>query len=153
GPHGPGHWQGSGTSYAAPFVSGVAALVRAHRPELNAAQVKQRLELTASHPAAELPDPAMGWGTVNPMAAVSSAVPGECGAGEMVIPTEPEPSRPAAVDRLGPALAAVTAVGALVLVPLLVLVFRLGAAGRRRRWGLPRVVVAATSEGEVDGVD
>jgi membrane-anchored mycosin MYCP len=76
---GTGHVQDSGTSYAAPFVAGVAALVRAYRPELSAAQVKRRMELTADHPGTSLPDPAMGWGVVNPWAAVTTEIPEERG--------------------------------------------------------------------------
>jgi len=76
---GSGHVQDSGTSYAAPFVAGVAALVRAYRPELSAGQVKRRLELTADHPGTTLPDRALGWGVVNPWAAVTTDIPEERG--------------------------------------------------------------------------
>jgi membrane-anchored mycosin MYCP len=76
---GTGHVQDSGTSYAAPFVAGVAALVRAYRPELSAAQVKRRMEVTADHPGTSLPDPALGWGVVNPWAAVTTEIPEERG--------------------------------------------------------------------------
>ncbi|MBX7432177.1 type VII secretion-associated serine protease mycosin [Mycobacterium sp. Y57] len=41
----------SGTSYATPVVSAVAALVRCRFPELTARQVMQRIEDTARHPA------------------------------------------------------------------------------------------------------
>ncbi|MFD0822447.1 type VII secretion-associated serine protease mycosin, partial [Micromonospora zhanjiangensis] len=53
---GPGRGQQSqeGTSYAAPFVSATAALVRQYRPELTAAQVAERIVATA--------DPAAGGG-------------------------------------------------------------------------------------------
>jgi type VII secretion-associated serine protease mycosin len=77
---GGGHVQDSGTSYASPFVAGVAALVRGYHPELSAAQVKRRMELTADHPGTSLPDPAMGWGVVNPWAAVTTDIPEERGA-------------------------------------------------------------------------
>jgi len=77
GPRGPGHLVGRGTSYAAPFVAGVAALVRSYRPELTAAQVKHRLEITADHPASALPSPQLGWGVVNPYAAVTAVLPEE----------------------------------------------------------------------------
>ncbi|OBF80492.1 type VII secretion-associated serine protease mycosin, partial [Mycobacterium sp. 852002-51163_SCH5372311] len=40
----------SGTSYAAPVVSGLAALIRARFPALTARQVIQRIESTAHHP-------------------------------------------------------------------------------------------------------
>jgi type VII secretion-associated serine protease mycosin len=79
GPRGPGHLVGKGTSFAAPFVSGVAALVRAAHPDLTVAQVKHRLEATADHPASVLPDPQLGWGVVNPYAAVTQVLPEESG--------------------------------------------------------------------------
>ncbi len=61
----------SGTSYAAPVVSGLAALIRARFPALAARQVMQRIESTAHHPAAGW-DPLVGNGTVDPLAAVSA---------------------------------------------------------------------------------
>lgn len=61
----------SGTSYAAPVVSGVAALVRSRFPELTARQVMQRLESTA-RPAGTGWNPATGHGVVDPAAALSA---------------------------------------------------------------------------------
>ncbi|CAM5245149.1 S8 family serine peptidase [Streptomyces fumanus] len=46
GPRGTGHYLASGASLAAAYTAGAAALVRAHRPELSAAQTKDRLERT-----------------------------------------------------------------------------------------------------------
>ena len=60
----------SGTSYAAPVVSGVAALVRARSPHLTARQVMQRIEDTAHRPAAGW-DSVVGHGVVDALAAVS----------------------------------------------------------------------------------
>ena len=60
----------SGTSYAAAYVSGVAALVRSRFPELNAAQVKRRLSETA-HGAAQSPSNQVGAGSVDPVAALT----------------------------------------------------------------------------------
>jgi membrane-anchored mycosin MYCP len=60
----------AGTSYAAPVVSAIAALVRARSPELTARQVMQRIEDTAHHPASGW-DPAVGHGVVDALAAVS----------------------------------------------------------------------------------
>ncbi|OBH60542.1 type VII secretion-associated serine protease mycosin [Mycobacterium mantenii] len=61
----------SGTSYAAPVVSGLAALIRARFPALTARQVMQRIKTTARHPAAGW-DPLVGNGTIDPFAAVST---------------------------------------------------------------------------------
>ncbi len=61
----------SGTSYAAPVVTGVAALIRARFPTLTARQVTQRIESTAHHPPAGW-DPLVGHGTVDALAAVST---------------------------------------------------------------------------------
>ena len=60
----------SGTSYAAPVVSGIVALVRSRSPELTARQVMQRIEATAHRPAAGW-DPILGNGVVDALAAVS----------------------------------------------------------------------------------
>jgi membrane-anchored mycosin MYCP len=61
----------SGTSYAAPIVSGLAALIRARFPTWTARQVVQRIESTAHHPPTGW-DPFVGNGTVDAMAAVST---------------------------------------------------------------------------------
>ncbi|KAB7755487.1 serine protease [Mycolicibacterium mucogenicum DSM 44124] len=64
----------SGSSYAAPVVSGVVALVRSRLPQLSARQVMARIEDTARHPADGW-NPQVGRGVVDPLAAVSSGVP------------------------------------------------------------------------------
>lgn len=61
----------SGTSYAAPVVSGLAALIRARFPALTARQVMRRIESTAHHPPAGW-DPLVGNGTIDALAAVST---------------------------------------------------------------------------------
>jgi membrane-anchored mycosin MYCP len=61
----------SGTSYAAPVASGLAALIRARFPALDARQVMQRIESTAHHPPAGW-DPLVGNGTIDALAAVST---------------------------------------------------------------------------------
>jgi membrane-anchored mycosin MYCP len=65
----------SGTSYAAPVVSGVAALIRARAPQLTARQVMQRIEHTAHRPPAGW-DPLVGYGVVDPLAALGAG-PGQ----------------------------------------------------------------------------
>jgi membrane-anchored mycosin MYCP len=60
----------SGTSYAAAYVSGVAALVRSKFPDLSAAQVVRRLTVTA-HGGAESPSSMVGAGSIDPVAALT----------------------------------------------------------------------------------
>ncbi len=64
----------SGTSYSAPVVSGVAALIRARFPALTARQVVQRIEATAHHPPGGW-DPVVGNGVIDVVAAVSTDAP------------------------------------------------------------------------------
>ncbi len=64
----------SGTSYAAPVVSGLAALIRARFPALTARQVMRRIESTAHHPPAGW-DPFVGNGTIDVLAAVGTDSP------------------------------------------------------------------------------
>lgn len=144
GPGGTGHWQGSGTAYATPFVSATAALVRAYRPELNADQVAQRLLATANPSGGTVPDPSTGWGMVNPYAAVTAVIPGGAdlrpGGGSaarvehpVVPPPDPTPGR----------IVVATAGSALALGVVTWLVSVLVPAGRRRGWRPARKVVVA----------
>jgi membrane-anchored mycosin MYCP len=64
----------SGTSFSAAVVSGLVALVRAKYPNLSAAQVIQRLERTAHSPA-NVVDNRIGYGTIDPVAALNDDVP------------------------------------------------------------------------------
>jgi hypothetical protein len=63
----------SGSSGAAPIVSGLVALVRAAYPELDAANVIQRVLATAT-PVGTVPSPLYGYGRINAAAAVSADV-------------------------------------------------------------------------------
>jgi membrane-anchored mycosin MYCP len=67
----------SGTSGAAPIVAGIAALVRAAHPELDVANVVNRLIQTARPAAAATarPDPLYGYGIVDASAAVQASIP------------------------------------------------------------------------------
>ncbi|MDT4995708.1 MAG: rane-anchored mycosin [Actinoplanes sp.] len=60
-----------GTSFAAAYVSGVAALVRSYAPRLTAPEVARRIRLTADAPP-DGQDRAVGFGVVNPYRAVSA---------------------------------------------------------------------------------
>jgi type VII secretion-associated serine protease mycosin len=64
-----------GTSGATPIVSGIVALVRAAHPELDAANVIQRVIATARDAGDAGADPIYGFGLVDAWAAVSSDVP------------------------------------------------------------------------------
>lgn len=64
----------SGTSYATPVVSGLAALVRSRFPMWTARQVIQRIKATAHHPPNGW-NPRIGYGRVDFLAAVSTDTP------------------------------------------------------------------------------
>ena len=125
----------SGTSFAAPFVAATAALVRAHDTHLSAAEVVHRIEVTADHPAGSLPDPAFGWGTVDPYAAVTAVIPD---AGPAV--GTPKPSAiavpPPVVPRKDDSarIAGITAAAGAGIVVVVLGVATLRPSGRRRRW-------------------
>ena len=64
----------SGTSFAAPAVAGIAALVWAAAPGLTNVQVASVLEQTATRPPANGWSSTVGWGVVNAQAAVESVL-------------------------------------------------------------------------------
>lgn len=64
----------AGTSFATAIVSGVVALVRAKYPELSAYQIRNRLIHTARPPARGV-DNQVGYGVVDPVAALTWDVP------------------------------------------------------------------------------
>lgn len=63
----------SGTSFAAPYVAGLAALVRSRFPDLSAPEVIKRIEATA-HAPAEGWNPYIGYGVIDPVAALTDQV-------------------------------------------------------------------------------
>ncbi|MCM6776102.1 type VII secretion-associated serine protease mycosin [Nocardia sp. CDC159] len=63
-----------GTSFAAPYVAGLAALIRARFPELSAGQVIDRIVRTAHAPGAGHDD-AVGHGMIDPLAALTARLP------------------------------------------------------------------------------
>ena len=69
-----------GTSFASPYVAGLAALIRERFPTLSARQVMQRIEQTAQHPGNPSGrDYKIGYGMVNPVAALTAVLPAEQG--------------------------------------------------------------------------
>jgi len=127
-PTGPGHYAVSGNAVAAAYVAGTVALVRAYRPQLHQAEVRDRLKHLAE-PASGGPDPAQGAGTVDAYAAVAAVSADRqpvsapvAGPVRMISP----PGTPARV-----VIAGWTASG-LLLIGALVLAVRAGRRSRRR---------------------
>jgi membrane-anchored mycosin MYCP len=67
-----------GTSFAAPYVAGLAALVKQQFPKLDAYQVMHRIEMTAQHPGTPSGrNNQVGYGMIDPVAALTAVIPGE----------------------------------------------------------------------------
>lgn len=119
-----------GTSFAAAYVSGVAALVRSAHPELTPEEVTQRITRTADNP----PDghnAELGYGVVNPYRAVSSLLGTRTDPplGAMAAPVPPR-------DPLGwqRAVAVWVAVVGALLAGVLLAAKPILVRGRRRGW-------------------
>ncbi len=87
-----------GTSYAAGYVSGVAALVRSKYPELRSTQVIERITASA-HNGARAPSNLVGAGAVDPVAALTWELPATAGGDKSPVkhvaaPPEPSPTSP-----------------------------------------------------------
>lgn len=65
-----GHCADNGTSFAAPYVAGVAALIRAKHPKWRQGQVVAQLQQTAER-AVSGKDRHVGWGVVDPVRALT----------------------------------------------------------------------------------
>jgi membrane-anchored mycosin MYCP len=124
-----------GTSFAAPYVAGVVALVRARFPHLSAREVMHRIEVTAQHPTGpDGRDNQVGYGIIDPVAALTAAIPGQNGVPAErtgVVPAQlpREPAKdwtPMRVALIG------TAVGVVLLLGTL---FVVRTVRRRRRFG------------------
>ncbi|WP_042222690.1 S8 family serine peptidase [Kutzneria albida] len=71
-----GHlWPVKDPTFAAAYVAGTVALLRAYRPAMTPDQITARLTLTASRPPGGGPDPKLGWGLLDAYTAVSSSLP------------------------------------------------------------------------------
>ncbi|MCL2585115.1 MAG: S8 family serine peptidase, partial [Streptosporangiales bacterium] len=129
GPSGDTYRAEQGTSFAAPFVSGLAALIIARDPGLTAAQVVQRIEDTADGSIGT----GSGNGLINPVQALTGQVPADeaspqaAPAGAVKINRAPAnlSRKVVALSLAGGAFAiAVIVIAAAVVIP----------AGRRRGW-------------------
>ncbi|MEV0293235.1 type VII secretion-associated serine protease mycosin [Nocardia sp. NPDC050710] len=78
-----------GTSFAAPYVAGLAALIRSRYPELTAGQVMDRITRTAHAPGIGRDD-RIGHGLIDPVAALTAQLPDQ--------PVYAGADRPSAID-------------------------------------------------------
>jgi type VII secretion-associated serine protease mycosin len=127
-----------GTSYAAPFVAGLAALVRSYRPRLTYEQVATRILATAEGTSGA----GSGRGMVNPFEAIQAEVP----AGAPGAVTQPKFAvRPARIDPPTPtdtrtrAIALAVTFGALGAAALVAIAGMVIPLGRTRGWRPGRV--------------
>jgi membrane-anchored mycosin MYCP len=120
----------SGTSYAAGYVSGVAALVRSKYPGLNAGQVISRIASTA-HNGARAPSNVVGTGSVDPVAALTWELPAS--KAPVVAPAKPvvAPPPPAPKDNT-PRTVAFAGTGVLALLVAAAAATAVIAARRRK---------------------
>jgi subtilisin family serine protease len=70
-----GYWKVQGTSFAAPMVSGAAALIRSRWPTMPAGEVINRIIRTAKDLGTPGRDPVYGFGLVDPTHALTADVP------------------------------------------------------------------------------
>ena len=108
----------NGTSFASPLVAGTVALVRSRYPDLSAQEVIKRVETTA-HAPAEGWNPYVGYGTIDPYAAVTAELaPGEMPSSKPHSRQLAIPAAPAAPDHSARNTALI---GSAILAVLLVL--------------------------------
>nr|WP_229830455.1 type VII secretion-associated serine protease mycosin [Actinoplanes ianthinogenes] len=70
-----GYWRVQGTSFAAPMVSGTAALIRSRWPDMPAGEVVNRIIKTAKDRGAPGRDDVFGFGLIDPTGALTADVP------------------------------------------------------------------------------
>lgn len=83
----------NGTSFSAPYVAGVAALLKARYPDWSAAQIVARIEQTAIR-SINGRDGYVGWGVVDPVKALADAPPGTPPSAPTPDPGPPKPPAP-----------------------------------------------------------
>lgn len=122
---------GNGTSFATPFVSGTVALLKSRYPNMSLKQIKYRIEQTADHPSTDLPDQKLGYGVIDPVAALTEVLTNPPSDIAPVLPPLAPPPPPDVRTRTialavagGATLATLCVVAAALVIP----------RGRRRRW-------------------
>jgi membrane-anchored mycosin MYCP len=121
-----------GTSFAAPYVAGLAALVKAKYPNLDGKGIVNRIKETAQHPAAPGGrDNFVGYGVIDPVAALTQSLPSEVG-NQAPIPPPQLAQLPPANDRSStPMIVALAGTGG-GLVALLITLFVMRTIRRNR---------------------
>ncbi|NEE17513.1 type VII secretion-associated serine protease mycosin [Streptomyces sp. SID7499] len=116
-----GHCSDNGTSFSAPYVAGLAALIKAKHPDWTARQVVAQIEQTAERTTAGH-DRLVGWGVVDPVRAltqdehpIESPNP-QAGLGKPEAPTPAKFQIGETAEERNARLATYVAVGAVVLV-------------------------------------
>ncbi|GAB1515285.1 S8 family serine peptidase [Actinophytocola sp. KF-1] len=129
-PRGAGHREASGAELSVAYVAGTAALVRAYYPALSAREVADRLTGTADHPSTALPNKLIGYGVVDPFAAVTIVPDADAAptpaAEDLTVPKPPAPDD-------APAGRALWLAGGVTAAALLLAGPTVAAAARRRR--------------------
>jgi type VII secretion-associated serine protease mycosin len=122
-----------GTSFAAPFVSATAALVRQHDPALSATEVASRILATADPAPDGRPSGGYGSGVVDPYRAVTEERGVARAAGSSPVPVQAVRAPHPATDRTG-ARATVLALAGGGLIGLVLLAAVIVPRGSRRGW-------------------
>lgn len=125
----------NGTSFAAPYVTGLAALIRARYPELTASQVVRRITETA-HAPAQIVDNRIGYGVIDPLAALNwdATVDGPKYPAERLTRSLTPPPPPLPKDTRGRTVA-LSGFGAIVGTLLIAGTVAIVLAGRRKELG------------------
>ncbi|MFX0580574.1 type VII secretion-associated serine protease mycosin [Nocardia nepalensis] len=107
-----------GTSFAAPYVAGLAALVRSRFPELTAGQVIERITRTAHAPGPGRDD-RVGHGLIDPLAALTAQLPDKpVSTGADTPRVMAAPVHPAGPDPLPRRVAVIGSVACLIVLGL-----------------------------------
>ncbi|MFF8230780.1 type VII secretion-associated serine protease mycosin [Streptomyces caelestis] len=119
-----GHCSDNGTSFSAPYVAGLAALIKAKHPDWTARQIVAQIEQTAERTVAGH-DRLVGWGVVDPVRAltqdehpIESPNP-QAGLGKPEAPTPAKFQIGETAEERNARLATYVTVGAVVLVAAL----------------------------------
>ncbi len=128
----------NGTSDSSAIVAGVAALVRAKYPDLDAANVINRLITTADHHGSPGRNPQYGYGIVDPVKALTAHVPhvnanplGEPEAAPTTSHT-PEAASTTTTKNRNSGTAAIVIVAAILLLAAIIIVVLLRRRARRK---------------------